>query len=101
MYQFKMLMHHADTQGIGIQGAFHFDFLPLYFDHALLRLVKSEENAHEGGLSRAVFSQQRVDLTLFQLNRNIIIGNDSRKLLCDVKHFNNIIHQVSPLFSGN
>ena len=65
VHQLEMLVNHADSQGVGVQRPFDLYFLSLHPDHALLRLVKAEQNAHQGGFACAVFSQQRVYLPFF------------------------------------
>ena len=37
------------------------------------------EHTHQCGFSGPVFTQKGMDLTLFQLQGNVIIGNDPRK----------------------
>ena len=67
LHQLEMLMHHADAQVIGVVGVLDGHHLAVLFDDALLRLVQSEEHAHQRGFPRAVFAEQRVDLAFFQL----------------------------------
>ena len=66
-HQLEVLVHHADAQGVGVVGVMDGDGLAVLADFALLRLVETEENAHQGGFAGAVFAQQCVNLTLFQL----------------------------------
>ena len=54
------------------------------------RLVQAEQHAHQRGLSGAVFSQQRVDLAPLQLERDVVVCDNSRKALGDIQHFNGI-----------
>ena len=97
MYQLKMLVYHADAQGIGIQGAFNLHFLSPDFNHTLFRLVQPEQHAHQRGLTCSVLSQQGVDFPLLKLKGNIVVGYNTGKFLCDAQHLNNIIiHAVPP-----
>ena len=48
--------------------------------------MKKTTKVSQGGFPGAVFSQQRMDLALFELQGNVIIGDNSRKPLCDVQH---------------
>ena len=91
MYQFKMLMHHSNPQRVGIIGVIDRHRFPVHLDHSLLRLVQPEQHTHQSGLSCAVLSQQRVYLTFFQPQRNIIICLETAELLSDMFHFNHIL----------
>ena len=97
MHQLKMLVYHADAQGIGIQGAFDFHFLSPDLNHTLFWLVKPEQHAHQRGLTRSVLTQQGVDFPLLKLKGDIVIRYNTGKFLCDAQHLNNIIvHAVPP-----
>ena len=78
--------HHADAEGVGIVGIVDLDFLAVFFDDALLGLIQTEQNAHQGGFACAVLTQQGVDLAPFQLQGDVVVGDDAGKALRDVKH---------------
>ena len=63
---------------------------PSFFDDALLGLVQTEEHAHERGFACAVFAQQGVDLALFELKRNVVVGDNTGESFGDVEHLNGI-----------
>ena len=93
-----MLVDHADAQRISVVGVLDTDLLAILFDHAFLRLVQAEQDAHQSRLSCTVFAQKRMDLALSELQGNIIICDDTRELLGDVQHLNGILlPQVDPL----
>ena len=92
-----MLVHHADAEIVGVVRVVDLDFLAVFFDDALLRLIHAEQHAHERGLARAVFAEERVDLTLFQLQGDVVIGDDAGEHLCDVQHLNGIWFRQSAL----
>ena len=97
-HQLKMLMHHADMQGRSVVGILDLNHLAILFDGAGFRLIKSEENAHQGRLASAVFAQKRMNLSFSQLKSDIIICLDSREFLGDVQHFNDVIaHHIISL----
>ena len=52
------------------------------------RLIKAEQNRHQRGFTGAVFAQQGMDLTLAQLQGNVVIGDDTWELFGDIQHFN-------------
>ena len=94
VYQLEMLMDHADPQRRRCVGVGDRHLLAVFADLSGFRLIQAKENAHQRGFSRAVFAQQRVDLTFLQLERNVVIGLDARKLLGDVKHFDHILGSI-------
>ena len=89
-HQLEVLVHHADAQRVCIVGILDGYLHAVLFDNALLGLIQTEQHAHQRGLARAVFAQQGVDLTLLQLKRDVVIGDDTREPFRDVQHFNGI-----------
>ena len=93
-----MLMHHADVQRSCVIGIIDLNDLTVFFDHAGLRLIQAEEDAHQGRLTCAIFTKQGMNLAALELKRDIVICLDSRELLGDVQHFDYIVcHVVTPL----
>ena len=95
-HQLKVLVHHADAQGVGVVGVADLDLLAVLLDDALLRLIQAEEHAHQRGFARAVFTQQRVDLALAQLQCDVVVGDDAGETLGNVQHFNGIFFAGLP-----
>ena len=95
-----MLMHHADVEGCGVIGIVDLNNLAVFLDDARFRLIKAEQNAHQRGFSRAVFSQQGVDFAPAKLERDVVIGHNAGEFFPDVEHFNNVIglHYEAPSF---
>ena len=95
-----MLVHHADVQRRGIVGVVDVNDLTVLLDDACLRLVKAEEDAHKGGLTGTVLTQQGVDFSPAQLQGDVVVGNDAGKLLPDVEHFDYVLglHNLLPSF---
>ena len=93
-------MDHADVQGRSIIGIVDVNDLAVLLDHACLRLVKAEEDAHKGRLTGAVFTQQGVDLSPAQLQRDVVVGYNAGELLPDVEHFDYVLglHNLLPSF---
>ena len=58
---------YADAKGGGVVRVLDGHDLAILFDDALFRLIKAEQNRHQGRFSRAVFTEERMDLTLFEL----------------------------------
>ena len=83
----EVLVHHPDTEAVGIVGVFYLDLFAVFFDDTLFRLVQAEQNAHQGAFARSVFAEQGMYLAFFELKGNIIIGNYARKALGYMQHF--------------
>ena len=89
-HQLEVLVDHADAERVGIVRVLDGHDLSILFDDALLGLVQTEEHAHERGLARAVFAQQGMDLALFELKRNVVVGDNTGESFGDVEHLNGI-----------
>ena len=85
--ELKMLMHHADAEIVCVVRVIYFDLNTVFFDSAVLRLIKTEKNTHQSRFSCSVFTEQGMYLALFQLERDVIIGDNTGKNLCDIQHF--------------
>ena len=85
-----MLVDHADAERVGIVRVLDGHDLSILFDDALLGLVQTEEHAHERGFACAVFAQQGMDLALFELKRNVVVGDNTGESFGDVEHLNGI-----------
>ena len=98
-------MHHADSQRGGVVGVFDGHHFPVFADLSGVWLIHAEENGHQRGFPGTVFAQQRMDFAPLELEGNVVIGFDTRKLLGYVEHLDHIVlpmvHSVTyfPLFS--
>ena len=92
--ELEVLVHHADAQRRCVIGVVDLHRLAVFADLALLRLIQAEQDGHQRGLACAVFAQQGVDLTLAQLQGDVVVGLDAGKLLGDVKHFDHILGRL-------
>ena len=96
----EVLVHHAYVQSRGVVGVFYLDLLAVLLYNPLLRLIETEQHAHERTLARAVFTKQGVDLSPLQLQGDIVVGNYAREFLGDVQHLNDVIrlcsHRTAP-----
>ena len=92
--ELEVLVHHADAQRRCVVGVVDLHRLAVFADLALLRLIQAEQDGHQCGLACAVFAQQGVDLTLAQLQGDVVVGLDAGKLLGDVKHFDHILGRL-------
>ena len=65
--QLEVLVHHADLQRGRVVGVVDLDLHAVFAYLASVRLIQAEENTHESGFARAVFTEQRVYLTFPEL----------------------------------
>ena len=98
VHELKVLVHHADAQCVRVVGVANLHNLPVLANFALFRLIHAEEHAHQGRFARAVFAQQRVDFALSELQGDIVVGDNPRKLLGNMQHFNDILAQSNRSF---
>ena len=97
-HQLEVLVHHADVQLGGVVRREGLHFLAADVHLALVRLIHAEQNAHQRGLSGAVFAQQREDLALFDAEADVVVGYDAGKAFGDMTHFHNIVVHLVLLF---
>ena len=91
LHELEVLMHHANAQCIGIVRIIDLDFHAILLDDALFRLIQAEQDAHQRGLARAVFAEERMDLAMAKLERDIVVCNDTGEPLGDIQHFDCIL----------
>ena len=87
-------MHHTNAKVVGVVGVADLHLLAVHVDLAFLGLVQTEQNTHQRGLTGAILTQQSVDLALFQLEGNVVVGNDTGEALGDVQHLNCVVFQL-------
>ena len=90
-HQLEVLVHHADAQRVCIVGVADGDLLAVLEDLTGLRLVQTEQHAHQRTFASAVFAQQGMYLALAQLQGDIIVCLDARELLGNVEHLDHKI----------
>ena len=86
-----MLVDHADAERVGVVRVADLDLAAVLVDLAFLRLIKAEEDAHERRFACAVFTEQGVDLTLFELQGDVVVGDDTGETFCDVEHLDRVL----------
>ena len=89
--KFEVLMHHSYAECGCVVRAVDFDNFSILQNLALFGLIKSEKNRHKSGLACAVFAEKRMNFATSELQRDVVVGDNPRKLLCDMSHFNDII----------
>ena len=85
--QHEVLEDHADALTDRLAGGAELHHLPPDANFALVRSVKSGDDAHEGGLARAILTENRVNLALAQVEVDVIVGKHSGKALGDLPEF--------------
>ena len=91
LHELEVLMHHANAQCIGIVRIIDLDFHAILLDNALFRLIQAEQDAHQRGLACAVFAEERMDLAMAKLERDVVVCNDTGEPLGDIQHFDCIL----------
>jgi hypothetical protein len=79
-----VLVDHPDAKVIGIIGAVYGNFLAPDFNLPLIGMVQTEKDAHQGRLSRTILSEDSMNFPLLYLQGDIVIGDNTGKLLTDV-----------------
>ena len=87
VHQLEVLVHHADTQIIGVLGGADDHFLAVDADLALVREIDAGEHIHQSGLAAAVFAQQRQDLSPVNVQPYLVVGYHRAKGLGYIPHF--------------
>ena len=102
VHQLEVLVDHADSQGEGVLGGGDGHRLAVDVDLSLVGEIDAGEHIHQGGLAAAVFTQQGQDLTLIQLQRNVLVGRYLAEALGDILHFNcaYVCQGSHPFFPG-
>ena len=81
MYQFEVLVHHADTETGCRVGILDLHFLAPYPDGTVVGVINAEKNRHERRFARAVFSEQGVDLIVKNSQIDVVIRHHTGKYL--------------------
>ena len=87
IHQLKVLVDHTDAQPLGVLGGGNDGRLALHPDGAAVRRIDAGQHIHQGGLARAVFPQQRQDLSMAQVQVHVPVGHHAAKGLGDAPHF--------------
>ena len=72
--QLEVLVHHADAQPIGVQGAADGHTAAVEGDGAGVRLLQAGKDLHQGGLPGAVLADDGMDLVLLHGEVDGIVG---------------------------
>ena len=81
-----MLVHHADPAADGVVRPVDLDQPAVEEDLTLVRHRHAVEDVHQGGLAGTVLTQQCVDLAGSHIERDVVVGDDSRVALRDPAH---------------
>jgi hypothetical protein len=85
----EVLVDHPDPRLDGVARRAERDRLAVEQDLPGVRLVEAVEDVHQRRLAGAVLAQQRVDLALLNVERDVVVGNDAREHLADPSHLEN------------
>src|SRR5579859_2607260 len=76
--QHEVLVNHTDTQAYGVARAVNMDQFAIDIDFATVGANQPVEDIHQGRFTRAIFANQRVNLSLAHLEMNKIVCHDPR-----------------------
>jgi hypothetical protein len=85
----EVLVHHPDARLDRVARGTEDDRLPAQEDLAGVGLVEAVQDVHQRRLAGAVLAEERVHLALADVERDIVVGEDTRELLPDSPHFEN------------
>src|SRR5690606_18421783 len=98
--QLEMLVNHADAERDGVVWIANCDRPAINQDFALIWLVQPVDEVHQGAFARAVFAQQAQDLTLVELEVDMVIGEHAWKPLGEAAYFQHgdrVVHELPRL----
>ena len=90
-HKLKVLVDHSDSKPRRVIRILYRNFLSADFYRSPVGMIKPEQDAHQRGFSRPVLAQNRMNLAVPHLKRNIIVRDNTRKFLPDIEHLNHII----------
>ena len=99
-HQCQLLMDDDDALFFTVSNFGELTNLSIVYDIARIRAkgINAAEDIHQGGLTRAVFSHQRVDGPPFHLKIHVVQRADTGKQLGDIFHFKNHVRQAITSF---
>ena len=85
----QFLINDTDAHQLGCQGVLDLDRLTFHQNFALVHLVDTGKNLHQGRLACAVFADQRQNLTGINRQIHMVQGQNTGEPLGDTLHFQN------------
>ena len=82
-----MLMHHADPQRDRVVRIPDQRRLPVNIYLAAVSFIKAVCDPHDRRFSSSILTDDRMDSALFDLDRNVVIGDNITEGFCDVTEF--------------
>jgi hypothetical protein len=76
-----VLVHHTDTGVHGIARTREDLLYSIQDDASLIRLIKAIEEIHEGRLARTILTEEGMDLTGLNDERNVVVSDNGTKAL--------------------
>ena len=84
--QHEMLMDHPDAELHRLGGGRNINFLPMEIDFSPILLLETIEDVHQGCLAGTILSQHAVNLSLTNVEVDVVVGKNARELLGDSHH---------------
>ena len=86
IYQFEMLVHHADLMIKGILRGTDYNLFPVDQDLPFIRVIDPGDHIHQGRLAAAVLAENSQDFPPVYVQIHMIIGQDAAESLGDSPH---------------
>jgi hypothetical protein len=82
-----MLVDHPNPIRNGIMGGGDRFQLAIDLDFTFIGLIQPEEDIHQGRFASAIFPQKSVNFTFLQIEIDVIVCENARKLFSDINRF--------------
>ena len=94
-----MLVDHSDSQSKRIPRRTDCHRCAVDADFPVVREINARKHIHQRRLTAPIFTKERQYLSVFQLQVNILVGNDLSKCFGDMMHFHSIFCSLAQVFT--
>ena len=91
IHQLEVLMHHADTQFLGIFRRIDGYLFPVHKNLTAVRLVNTGKHVHQCCLAGTIFAKQSQNFTGLDIQLHIFIGHHAAEGLCNSLQLDGIL----------
>ena len=97
--QLEVLVDHTDPMGEGILGGGDDHLLAVHENGPLVGEIDAGDHVHKGGLTTAVLTENGQDLTVVDLQGDVLVGLDASEAFGNVSHFqgDGLAHTAPPI----
>ena len=97
--QLEVLVDHTDLMGEGILGGGDDHLTAVHQNGSLVGEIDAGDHVHEGGLTAAVLTENGQDLTVVDLQGDVLVGLDASEAFGNILHFqgDGLAHTAPPM----